>query len=141
MCLTLSPFYVYIMIIDSNMYINTPTGYVEVPNATAGGILALVSQIPPGASVDPLMNGAASPGSATTWARSDHVHPKDTSKQDTISDLETIRTGASAGATAAQKVSGATAGNLASLTAAGGIQDAGYHFEVRNGIPCIVQYT
>lgn len=126
---------------DGKVYINTPTGYVEVPNATAGGILALVSQIPPGASVDPLMDGSASVGSATAWARSDHVHPKDTSKQDVISDLETIRTGASAGATAIQKVSGATAGNLASLTAAGGVQDAGYHFEVRNGIPCIVQYT
>ena len=31
---------------DGKVYINTPTGYVEVPNATSGGVLALVSQIP-----------------------------------------------------------------------------------------------
>lgn len=34
-----------------------------------------------------------------------------------------------------------TAGNLAALDANGNPTDAGYHFEVRNGIPCIVQYT
>ena len=32
-------------------------------------------------------------------------------------------------------------GNLAALDANGNPTDAGYHFEVRNGIPCIVQYT
>ena len=31
---------------------------------------------------NPVMDGPASPGSATTYARSDHVHPKDTSKLD-----------------------------------------------------------
>ena len=34
-----------------------------------------------------------------------------------------------------------TAGNLAALDAQGNPTDSGYHFEVRNGIPCIVQYT
>jgi len=28
------------------------------------------------------MDGIASPGSATTYARSDHIHPSDTSKLD-----------------------------------------------------------
>ena len=32
-------------------------------------------------------------------------------------------------------------GNLAALDASGNPTDAGYHFEVRNGIPCIIQYT
>ena len=41
----------------------------------------------------------------------------------------------------ATKPSNPTAGNLVKTTAAGELQDAGYHFEVRNGIPCIVQYT
>ena len=41
----------------------------------------------------------------------------------------------------ANKVANATAGNLATLTAQGNLADAGYHFEVRGGIPCIVQYT
>lgn len=31
---------------------------------------------------NPVMDGSASPGSATTYARSDHVHPSDTSKLD-----------------------------------------------------------
>jgi len=30
---------------------------------------------------DPAMNGTASPGSASSWARGDHVHPTDTSRQ------------------------------------------------------------
>ena len=108
---------------------------------TANTRIANMADIPAASTSTPQMNGTGSAGTSEAFARGDHVHPKDTSKQDTISDLETIRAGASAGATAAQKVSGATAGNLASLTEAGGIQDAGYHFEVRNGIPCIVQYT
>jgi len=41
----------------------------------------------------------------------------------------------------AMKPANPTAGNLVKTTATGELQDAGYHFEVRNGIPCIVQYT
>ena len=41
----------------------------------------------------------------------------------------------------ALKPANPTANNLVKTTATGGLQDAGYHFEVRNGIPCIVQYT
>lgn len=48
------------------------------------------------------MDGAGAAGTANTYARGDHQHPSDTSKQDTISDLATIRSGASAGATAVQ---------------------------------------
>ena len=33
---------------------------------------------------NPAMDGAASPGSSTLWARGDHVHPKATSKQDVV---------------------------------------------------------
>lgn len=29
---------------------------------------------------NPVMNGTAAPGSATTWSRSDHIHPTDTSR-------------------------------------------------------------
>ena len=41
----------------------------------------------------------------------------------------------------ANKVANATAGNLAALDVSGNLADAGYHFEVRGDIPCIVQYT
>ena len=41
----------------------------------------------------------------------------------------------------ANRVTNPTEGNLAALDANGNPVDSGYHFEVRNGIPCIVQYT
>lgn len=53
----------------------------------------------------PLMDGTASAGSSTSYAKGDHVHPKDTSKAD--------------------KVSGATANNLAALDANGNLIDSG----------------
>lgn len=67
------------------------------------------ADIPEGAAASttvPKMDGTATVGTETAFARGDHRHPSDTSKQDTISDLATIRSGASAGATAYQKPSG-----------------------------------
>ena len=54
------------------------------------------------ATAAPSMDGTAAVGSSAKYAREDHVHPHDTSKQDTITDLATIRSGAAAGATAVQ---------------------------------------
>lgn len=53
----------------------------------------------------PLMDGVAQVGTENAYARGDHRHPSDTSKQDVIADLATIRSGAAAGATAYQKPS------------------------------------
>lgn len=67
------------------------------------------SDVPEGAapsSTTPKMDGTASVGSETAFARGDHRHPTDTSRQAVIDDLATIRSGASAGATAYQKPSG-----------------------------------
>ena len=41
--------------------------------------------IPAASSTTPSMDGTASAGSGTTWARADHVHPSDSSKVDTVS--------------------------------------------------------
>lgn len=41
--------------------------------------------IPTASSTTPLMDGTAAVGSGTTWARSDHRHPSDSSKVDTVS--------------------------------------------------------
>lgn len=41
----------------------------------------------------------------------------------------------------ADKIPTPTSGNLVTQDANGNLADAGYHFEVRDGIPCIVQYT
>ena len=45
---------------------------------------ATVADIPTSGSSTPQMDSTASAGSSTTWSRSDHVHPSDTSKQNTI---------------------------------------------------------
>ena len=55
------------------------------------GNLQLQTPISPSSS-NPLMDGAASAGSATTWSRSDHVHPSDSSKQDKLTSGTTIKT-------------------------------------------------
>lgn len=73
----------------------------------AGFITA--SDVPEGAAAStttPKMDGTAAVGSETAFARGDHRHPTDTSRQAVIDDLATIRSGASAGATAYQKPSG-----------------------------------
>lgn len=54
----------------------------------------------------PKMDGEAEVGTEEKYARGDHRHPSDTSKQDVIDDLEEIREGSQAGATAYQKPSG-----------------------------------
>lgn len=67
------------------------------------------ADVPEGAAAStttPKMDGTASVGTETAFARGDHRHPTDTSRQAVIDDLATIRSGASAGATAYQKPSG-----------------------------------
>lgn len=60
-----------------------------IPSATSdltndsGFITA--SSVPSASSTAPAMDGTASAGSATEWARGDHVHPHDTTKQDALS--------------------------------------------------------
>ena len=51
--------------------------------ATLNSLLApyaLITQIPLGATTFPLMDGTNAIGTATNWARADHVHPTDTSR-------------------------------------------------------------
>ena len=102
---------------------NTKTDTVEfvagsnitlTPDATSDKITIAAASITPASAV-PLMDGTATVGTSTKYAREDHKHPSDTSKQDVISDLATIRSGAAAGATAYQKPStGIPATDLAS---------------------------
>lgn len=48
--------------------------------ATPKAVKDVKDDIPSACISDPSMDGAASPGSSTGWARGDHVHPSDTSK-------------------------------------------------------------
>lgn len=68
-----------------------------------------VADVPEGAAAStttPKMDGTAAVGTETAFARGDHRHPTDTSRQAVIDDLADIRNGASAGATAYQKPNG-----------------------------------
>lgn len=61
---------------------------------TAGAIINLAndSEIPDPATVAPKMDGTAAVGSSNKYAREDHVHPSDNTKQDTLISGESIRT-------------------------------------------------
>ena len=80
-----------------------PTKTSQMTNDS--GFITL-ADVPDGAAASttvPLMDGTAAVGTETAFARGDHRHPTDTSRQAVISDLATIRSGAAAGATAYQK--------------------------------------
>lgn len=82
--------------LPSSTYIPTKTS-----DLTNDSDFITSADIPEGAaasSTTPLMDGTAAVGTETRFARGDHRHPSDTSKQDVISDLATIRSNASAGA-------------------------------------------
>lgn len=51
--------------------------------ATAKAVNTVYSAIPSASTTSPSMDGNASYGSGTTWARADHVHPTDTSRAPT----------------------------------------------------------
>lgn len=62
-------------------------GSGTISAAVAGTDYATPAQIPSVPSAytsNPAMNGTASAGSSTNWARGDHVHPTDTSRQSQI---------------------------------------------------------
>lgn len=61
---------------------------------TAGSTIDLAndSEIPDPATVAPKMDGAAAVGSSNKYAREDHVHPSDNTKQDILVSGESIRT-------------------------------------------------
>lgn len=59
--------------------------------------------IPTAYTSNPAMDGTASPGSSTAWAKGDHVHPSDTSKQDSITATGILKGAGSGSVSAATK--------------------------------------
>lgn len=55
-----------------------PSGGIPASDLASG----VIPTVPSAYTSNPAMNGTASPGSSTDWARGDHVHPKDSSKAD-----------------------------------------------------------
>lgn len=85
--------------------LNKPSIPSKTSDLTNDSGFITTSDIPEGAAAStttPKMDGTAAVGTETAFARGDHRHPSDTTKQDVISDLATIRSGAAAGATAYQ---------------------------------------
>ena len=75
--------------------------------ATAGGIVDYVAgiiaglSIPAPSSATPAMNGTASAGSGTAYARGDHVHPTDTTRQEKITASGLLKGNGNGGVSAA----------------------------------------
>lgn len=94
--------------VDTSRMAATATGadIPAFPGPQAPSIDTLITNVAhtvPGAGVEtPKMDGTGAVGTREYYSREDHVHPTDTSRQAVISDLDTIRSGAAAGATAVQ---------------------------------------
>lgn len=57
-----------------------PSGGIPASDLAIG----VIPTVPSASTANPQMDGTASPGGSGAWARGDHVHPSDTSKQDTL---------------------------------------------------------
>ena len=93
-----------------------PSGGIPASDLASG----VIPSVPSASSATPAMDGTASPGSSGSWARGDHVHPSDTSRQATIT-ASGILKGAGSGSVSAATL-GTDYGALAftvTLTAAG----------------------
>ena len=66
----------------------TLAGYGITDAYTKTQVDGMIPSVPSAYTSNPEMDGTASPGSSTAWARGDHVHPSDTSKQDTLSSAQ-----------------------------------------------------
>lgn len=63
--------------IDGTAYARKSAGWAHL---THSDITDWSASVPAASTTNPLMNGPVAIGSATTWARADHVHPIDTSR-------------------------------------------------------------
>ena len=60
---------------------STMTGALTLPGNAASALQAVpLQQVPVASSTTPIMDGTATIGVGTTWARADHTHPTDTSR-------------------------------------------------------------
>ncbi len=77
--------------IASGAEVNVQSDWDEVNSASDAYILNKPS-IPGATSTTPAMDGVAAVGTETTYARGDHVHPTDTSRQETLVSGTNIKT-------------------------------------------------
>ncbi len=74
---------------------STMTGALTLPGNAASALQAVpLQQVPVASSTTPAMDGTATVGAGTTWAKADHIHPTDTSR----ASLAAVNTAAAAAA-------------------------------------------
>jgi hypothetical protein len=71
---------------STTKFLNEQGNFVDQVNAdwnSNSGASQILNKptIPSASTSNPVMDGTASPGSASTWSKSDHVHPSDTSRE------------------------------------------------------------
>lgn len=74
-----------------------PSGGIPASDLASG----VIPSVPSASDNNPAMDGTASPGSSGNWARGDHVHPSDTSKQNKITASGILKGNGSGGVSAA----------------------------------------
>lgn len=74
-----------------------PSGGIPASDLASG----VIPSVPSASDSNPAMDGTASPGSSGSWARGDHVHPADTSKQNKITASGILKGNGSGGVSAA----------------------------------------
>lgn len=73
-------------------FITSSGAPVQSVNGQTGAVSITIPTVPSASTTNPSMDGTASYGSGTTWARADHVHPTDTSRQATLVSGTNIKT-------------------------------------------------
>lgn len=95
------------------LYIGASDGNVEMAKVSD------IPTVPSAGTGSPQMDGAASAGSATTWSKSDHRHPTDTTRQAKYSSATvTLAVVDWSNSTATKSVSGVTTSNLVQVSPA-----------------------
>lgn len=70
----------------------TQTATIDVDGTTSTLYAPTPPTVPSASTTTPLMDGTAAVGTATTYARADHVHPTDTSRQASLVSGTNIKT-------------------------------------------------
>ena len=72
--------YGHVKLSDSTSSTSSTNGGTAATPAAVKAVMDAIPSVPSASTTTPSMDGTASYGSGTTWARADHVHPTDTSR-------------------------------------------------------------
>lgn len=102
---------------EGTLYVcNTAISTAEEWNASHWTATNVTDEIPSAYNSNPEMDGTASPGSSTAWAKGDHVHPHDTSRATVANYTSTLAAASWSGASAPYSQALTVNGLLASDT-------------------------